>query len=148
MTAAAEATVAVRPFRRGDAADLLALWRDDEVARWTGVPAQPTEALAVAWIDTRARREAGGRGVDRAVTVDGRFAGAVSLDGAGDDWSISWSVLAVHRGRGVATAAARLLLEEAPPGQVTVEVDAANVASVRVAEKLALLSSTSDDPGR
>ena len=151
MTAA---EVAIRPFQRQDAPDLLALWGDEEVARWTGVPPEPTEALARAWIETRARREAGGRGIDRAVTVDGAFAGCVSLDRrsdakGGDGWSLSWSVLAAYRGAGVATAAAGQLLAEAPPGPVTVEVDPANVTSVRVAAKLGrAVTTTTASPAR
>ena len=140
----------VRPFERGDAGDLLALWLDPEVARWTGVPDRPTEALALAWIETRGRRERAGRGIDRAVTVGGAFAGAVSLDADadGDGWSVAWSVAAAYRGRGVATAATKLLLAEAPPGPLMAEVDPANLASVRVAEKLGRLSSRTASPGR
>ena len=143
------AEVALRPFRRADAADLLALWLDDEVARWTGVPDSPTPALALAWIETRPRREAAGRGIDRAVTVGGAFAGAVSLDRDGDVWTMAWSVLPAYRGRGVATAAARLLLSEAPGGPVVVEVDPANAPSMRVAEQLGLpVRTTTASPGR
>lgn len=141
----ADGVVALRPFGPHDVDGLLALWRDPEVARWTGVPPSCDERLAAAWVAGRERRRLGGRGLDLVITEAGgagALAGAVSLDDPDPEArtaGMGFSLLAVHRGRGLAARAVDLLagwtLEHLPVDRLHIEIDRANDASRRVAER-------------
>ena len=112
----ADALVKLRPWRPADAPTLAEAWADPEVARWTGVPAIADEAAARRWIGGDEERRRRGLSLDLVVEVGTELAGEVGLAGfdASGSAEIGWWVGSAHRGRGVATAAARLLAAWAP----------------------------------
>lgn len=65
-----DGVVALRPWEPtpSDAAALVGAWTDPEIARWTGVPAGPSVAVAASWIDGQAARQASGLALDLVVT--------------------------------------------------------------------------------
>jgi RimJ/RimL family protein N-acetyltransferase len=128
------AGIALRPWRPtpDDAAALAAAWA--EAGR---EPGEPPEA----WIAGEASRRDAGLALDLAVVVGGAAVGEVGLrnvDLGQRRAEIGWWIAAGHRGRGLATAAVRLLAAWAlgPPCglvQVWARIDPANAASAGVA---------------
>jgi RimJ/RimL family protein N-acetyltransferase len=104
----------LRPWGGGDADALAAAWADPEVVRWTGVPAEHDARAALHWIEGDEHRRQRGLSLDLVVDVDGEVAGEIGLTGLGRRLrtaEVGWWVAAPHRGRGLATAAVRLLAE-------------------------------------
>ncbi|SCF41780.1 Protein N-acetyltransferase, RimJ/RimL family [Micromonospora echinospora] len=101
----------LRPWREEDAADVLAALRDPETAQWN--PSAPGLDLAGAQAWTRARADwSAGTHASFAVTdaTSGALTGSVSLHRIqGDEASIGYWTVPAARGRGVATAAVRLV---------------------------------------
>ncbi|HEV7863499.1 MAG TPA: GNAT family N-acetyltransferase, partial [Acidimicrobiia bacterium] len=133
--------VVLRPWRRADVVTLVGLIDDPEVRRWLSVIPDPyTVDDAEEYIaGTRVELNAG-TGVALAIVADGRLAGSVglrldTLDGGTAE--IGYWVTPAARGRGVASAAARLLSDFGlgPLRLRRVELNAAvgNTASCRVA---------------
>jgi RimJ/RimL family protein N-acetyltransferase len=131
----------LRPWREGDAADVLAALRDPETAQWNPVAPALDLGGARAWTVARADWSAGTHAsfavTDRAT---GALVGSVSLHRIqGDEASIGYWTVAAARGRGVATAAVRLVTDWAfgPLRLHRIELchAVANVASCRVAER-------------
>jgi RimJ/RimL family protein N-acetyltransferase len=108
----ADGPLLLRPWQDADAPALVAAWADPEIARWTGVPPQPTASTALGWIRGDADRRARGLSLDLVLDVDGAIAGEVGLveiDVAGRSAEIGWWTAPAHRGRGLATRAAALV---------------------------------------
>jgi RimJ/RimL family protein N-acetyltransferase len=130
-----------------DAAALAAAWADPEVLRWLPVPRPERRAVpaAAAWIAGTADRLASGLSldlvvapVDQASTLVLGEVGLGPIDWAAGEARIGYWVAAPARGRGTATGAVRLLArfaESALGLSVVAEIDAANVASRRVATR-------------
>ncbi len=135
--------ILLRHWSAGDAASLSAAWSDPEIARRLPVPDDPTEARAAAWIAGEAERRRLGLAVDLAVVdVDDRVFGEVGLSSFDPDRSVAlvgWWTAPGQRGRGVASAAVRLVtdwaLGELGLGALVAEVDRDNAASLRVADR-------------
>lgn len=108
--------VALRPWQPGDLGLLERLLGDPAMTEHLGGP-EPPEKLA-----ERHERylQVGGRGAgEQSAIVLGPQGDAIGWVGYWESewralriWEIGWSVLAEHQGRGVATAAAELLLEQ------------------------------------
>jgi len=131
----------LRPWHLDDAAALAAAWSDPEIQRWTGVPEVRDLAAAARWIagdDARRERELS---LDLVVERGGEVAGEVGLssfDRAAGTVEIGWWIAPAHRGRGVASTAAGLVVAWARADlalQVIARCDAANPASVAVAQR-------------
>jgi RimJ/RimL family protein N-acetyltransferase len=128
------AGIALRPWRQtpDDAAALAAAW--DAAGR------EAREAPE-AWIAGDAARRAAGLALDLVVAVEDTVAGEVGLRNLDPDRrraEIGWWIAPAHRGRGLATAAVRLLAGWAlgPPcdlAQVWARIEVGNAASARVA---------------
>jgi len=128
------AGIALRPWRPtpGDTAALAEAW-----AAAGRQPGEPPEA----WIAGDAGRRAAGLALDLAVAVGESAVGEVGLrnvDAGRRRAEIGWWIAPDQRGRGLATAAVRLLAGWAlgPPCglvQVWARIDPANVPSARVA---------------
>jgi RimJ/RimL family protein N-acetyltransferase len=128
------AGIALRPWRTtpADAAALAAAW--DAAGR------RPGESPD-AWIAGDAGRRAAGLALDLVVALDDAAAGEVGLRNLDDDRrraEMGWWIAPAQRGRGLATAAVRLLAGWAlgPPCglvQVWARIEAGNAASARVA---------------
>jgi RimJ/RimL family protein N-acetyltransferase len=135
--------VVLREWRPSDAEMLTELVDDPEIRRWLdAIPSPYTPDDAVEFIAGARGQLTAGTAVPLAVAVDGALAGSIALRLDGEDprtAEVGYWVAGSVRGRGVATAAARLLSDFGLQtlGLRRVELNAAvgNAASRRVAEK-------------
>ncbi|MFN0088851.1 MAG: GNAT family N-acetyltransferase [Acidimicrobiales bacterium] len=136
----------LRPWRPVDATALADAWADPEIRRFTAVPATPTVAYAQRWIAGWEARRRRGLALDLVVgPADGLAVwGEVGLFGftqgaGGAEAEIGWWTAPGRRSLGIAGRAVALVAAWAcgPLGLATLvaELDAANPASRRVAEK-------------
>jgi RimJ/RimL family protein N-acetyltransferase/8-oxo-dGTP pyrophosphatase MutT (NUDIX family) len=143
-----DGVVTLRPWRDDDVAEAVA-GHDEEMARWFGWdPAEVTEERHLDSIARWRRRYAAGEQASFVVEHDGRLAGSVELTREGSAGaSLSWTLYAGHRGRGLAARAVRVLVDWAlaDAGQgglglqrVEARVDADNARSLRVATRAGL----------
>jgi ribosomal-protein-alanine N-acetyltransferase len=143
VPALTDGVVRLRPWRAKDAPVLAAAWADDAVRRFTRVPDPADAATAARWIAGVGERWAGRRSLDLVVSPVGgdEVLGEVGLgpfDPARNAAALGYWVAADARGRGVATAAARLLVDWAidPAGlalaALVATTDPANPASEAV----------------
>ena len=140
----ADDLIRLEPLEQRHAAPLLAVVAgDDDVVRFTRVPANPDEAFVRSWI----RRyedgwadgtSAGFAAVDHAGSLLG-FAALVRLDLAAAEAEIGYVVGKKARGRGVATRAVRLLtrwsLADLGIERLELLIQPDNIGSARVAER-------------
>ena len=127
--------IRLRPFRQEDVPAIVAACRDAEIARWTAVPSPYTEEHARTWLASG--EETAFAVVDRG---SGELLGAIGIQEVDqENTQVGYWVKREARGRGVATAALRLVaryaLEELGAGRVQLWTEPENVASQRVAEK-------------
>ena len=135
--------ILLREWRRADIPGLVRLVDDPQIRRWLDrIPDPYTVDDAAEYIAGARVRLTAGTAAGLAVVVDGALAGSVGMRLDAEDRctaEIGYWVAAAARGRGVATAATRLLLEFgfAALGLRRIELNAAvgNAASRRVAEK-------------
>jgi RimJ/RimL family protein N-acetyltransferase len=134
----------------GDAGALVAAWSDPDIQRWTAVPPAKLRGRrnAERWIAGEEERRRAGISLDLVISPaepdDDTVLGEVGL--APIDWEtmtahIGWWVAAPARGQGIATRAVRLLARWAEHDlglRVVAEIDPANAASRRVAERAAV----------
>ena len=139
-----DGTIALRSWRPSDGLRLAALCDDDEIRRWTAVPAESRthEAAGRAAFAEDERRE--GRGSHLAITDahDAVVHGAVDLvlPGPGrDEGRISFLLAADARGHGHATRAVELLAGWATAtvgvSRLEIRPQAGNAAAIAVAER-------------
>lgn len=127
----------------GDVPAVAAACRDPQTQRWTTVPVPYTEEHAVSFVeDYAASGWAGGTLAVFAITEgDGRYAGAVDLrlDGTGMG-EVGYAVAPWSRGRGVASAALRLVcrwgFESLALARIEWWAHVGNLASRRTAERV------------
>ncbi|MDH6553350.1 GNAT family N-acetyltransferase [Streptomyces sp. SAI-041] len=133
--------VALREWADTDLADLVALYDDPEMARWTPVASPFGLDAARAYLAGAREGQAEGHRVQLAVTTDGTVPrGEVLLFRSGpdeQDVELAYGVGAAHRGQRLAGRAVRLAAEyavrEIRPRRVVLRIDAANAASEAVA---------------
>lgn len=140
-----DGVVRLRPWSAHDVDALVTAWADDEIQKWTRVPAQRESDHALRWISAEQLRRDRGLALDLVVSpadlddqeVLGEV-GMVPLAGGPSRAELGWWVAAPHRRRGIATRAvglfARWLRDELGFTDVFAEVDPDNPASVWVAE--------------
>jgi len=137
--------VLLRPWRDADADGIVAAVADPEIPRWTRVPESYARRDALAFLTSQEPMRLRGEHLGLAL-VAGEDPETVlgSLSLLRPHWQdgrieIGWWVAAPARGRGLATAGARLLsrwaLEVLGVARVDCFVDAENVPSRRVAER-------------
>lgn len=138
------ARLRLRPFVDSDLDDVLAYASDPSWARYLPVPLPYTRAHARGYLATHHDRDWRADPV-WACELDGRVVGGIDLgvDEAGHRASIGYSIARRAWGRGLATEAAALVLEQAftrVPALVRVYAvcDVENVASWRVMEKIGM----------
>jgi len=137
--------VRLREWSEADLADLVALYDDPEMARWTPVASPFDLDAARAYLAGAREGRAEGRRIQLAVTTDGGLPrGEVLLFRSGadeQDVELAYGVGPAHRGQGLAGRAVRLAAEhtvrEIRPSRVVLRIDAANVASEAVARACA-----------
>ncbi len=133
--------VRLRPWRVDDAPALVAAWDDPEIRRWTAVPDVRDRAAAERWIAGADARRARWLSVDLVVEHQVEVAGEVGLssfDREARTVEIGWWTALDHRGHGLASHAARLLVRWATGSlglTVVARCDADNPASVTVARR-------------
>jgi len=139
-----DGVVRLRPWRPEDAAALAAAWSDDEIRRWTAVPADPSEAHARRWIGGEGLRRRQGSALDLVVspsdpatdTVLGEV-GLVTMAGGPARAEVGWWTAPGHRRQGFATRAVTLLAgwcRDELGMELFAEVDPENAPSIWVAE--------------
>lgn len=137
-----DGVVALRRWRRADGPALVAIWQDPELQRRFGVEPPVTDESIDAYLDGVDDRWATGVQVSLAVVAGDEIVGGCDLDDLDtDEPDLGYWTAAAHRGRGLATRAARLLVEWAMPRldgdqalHLVVEPD--NAASIAVATRL------------
>ncbi len=149
----ATAGVALRPWRVEDAPVLAAAWAEPDVAAQAAVPGAGASRDAARWIGGADARVAAGLSLDLAVApvdaldeVWGEVGLALLVLRAGDrerrEVEIGWWVLPAHRGRGIASSAAGLLLGWATSDlgleRVVARIGRENGASEAVAARIGL----------
>ncbi len=135
-----DGAVTLRGVRTADVPDIVAACQDAETQRWTTIPVPYGEADA-RWFVEDYQASAGPLVVFAITTGDDRFSGAIDLrlDGSGMG-SVGYSVAPWARGRGVGTAALRLVcrwgLAELGLGRIEWWAMVGNWASRRTAERV------------
>ena len=140
------AGIVLRPWatEAADAVALASAWDDPAIVATCGVPEVTSVDAAAAWIAGDEARRAAGRSLDLAIASDeaGAVLGEVGLrnvDRVRRRAEVSWWIAPEHRGRGLATAGLRLVVDWALSRsgiglvQLWARIDPANVASARVA---------------
>ncbi|MFF0139264.1 GNAT family N-acetyltransferase [Streptomyces sp. NPDC005227] len=143
----------LREWSDDDVADLVALYDDPEIDRWTPVASPFDTAAALAYLAAAEQKSAEGRAVQLAITTDGWLPrGEILLfPGSGDerDVELAYGVGAAHRGRGLATRAVRLAVDFARRHvggrRVVLCIEDGNAASEGVARSAGFLLAD-DDP--
>jgi RimJ/RimL family protein N-acetyltransferase len=138
-----DGVVRLEPLTLDDEADMDAIARDPDVARFTYVPDPPTEGFIRSWIERYLRGwEEGALAGFSVRESDGSaflgFAGVVRFDADGREGEIGFIVAPAARGRGVATHTLALLSSwalEAGLLRVELRIDVENTGSIRVAER-------------
>ena len=147
----------LRPWQAEDAPALAAAWNDAEIRNRLTVPERADEAVALRWIEQRARVWSAGRSVDLAVTdpSSGAVIGEVSLssfDAAHRAALIGWWIGRGWRGEGRASDAVRLVVDwvlgEGGLNAVMAEIDADNHASIAVARRAGMRQVAGTDPAQ
>jgi RimJ/RimL family protein N-acetyltransferase len=142
-TELADGALVLRPWRLEDVPRVTEICQDPEISRWTRVPSPYGEDHARAWIEQTVRDWADRRHGAFAVTdrETGEVVGAVGLRLHEDyalQGSIGYWVAREARGRGIATAALRIVsrwaLRELGLPRVQLVTDPENEPSQRVAE--------------
>ena len=145
----------LRPWHPEDAPALAAAWSDAEIRSRLTVPERADEAVALRWIEQRARVWSAGRSVDLAVTdpSSGAVIGEVGLssfDAAHRAALIGWWIGRGWRGEGRASEAVRLVVDwvlgEGGLNAVMAEIDADNHASAAVARRAGMRQVAVTDP--
>ena len=138
----------LRPLRQTDLRALHALYADPDLMRYvTGRPRTPWESRARLRKDLRHHREHGFGlclGLERdSGEVVGRFGIEPRVTARGLEGELAWMVASPHQGRGLATEAARALIEyarrELPLVRLWASCDPDNAPSIRIMEKAGLV---------
>lgn len=137
----------LRPWGNGatDAEALTRAWHDPDIARWTRVPPEPSEAFADRWIRAEGDRRGAGTSIDLVLTPFGEVdtvlgeVGLVVLDPTRRWAEVGYWLFPEARGAGRASAALGLLagwaLGDLGLQRLIAQVRPGNAASERVAEK-------------
>jgi RimJ/RimL family protein N-acetyltransferase len=137
-----DGVVRLRAWQVEDAPALAAAWGDEEIRRWTAVPADPTEAHARRWIAAEGLRREQGLALDLVVVpsagdeVLGEV-GLVTMAGGPARAEVGWWTAPAHRRQRIATRAVGLFAawcRDELGIELFAEVDPDNPASLWVAE--------------
>ncbi|MEU1415407.1 GNAT family N-acetyltransferase [Streptomyces sp. NPDC049097] len=131
----------LREWTDADVPDLVALYDDPEIDRWTPVASPFGVEEARSYLAAARRKRAERRSVQLAITTDGlRPRGEILFFRSGPDereLELAYGVGADHRGRGLASRAVRLVVEhavhETGARSVVLRIEAGNAAGEAVA---------------
>lgn len=139
----------LRPITMPDAPAISRYTSDPRVARMLDNVPSPNPVVAVeGWLEIQAAlRAQGGRSMLYGVEFAGDFAGTVSARWQGDAWSVGYWIGRPFWGQGLATEAARAVIEEAgAAAPVTAWHYFDNLASSRVLAKVGFVYTGVDAP--
>ena len=126
--------VALRPVQDGDLDAFFEQTRDPESVRMAAfTPQDPDDRNAFDAHMTRVRSSPGI--IMRAVTCDGRLAGSIASFPGGDQVEVTYWIDRPAWGKGIATQALALLLDEVPARPLYARAASDNAASLRVLQK-------------
>ncbi|MGW7100032.1 GNAT family N-acetyltransferase [Streptomyces sp. NPDC054838] len=130
----------LRDWTEADLPALPKLFDHPDIAYWTPIVSPFDEAAARARLDRDRQLRAEGAAILLAITVDGgEPLGEVMLRRAPEGTELGYAVGPAHRGQGLAARAVRVLaayaFEQLGAGQVILELEAENAASVTVATR-------------
>ena len=130
----------LRDWTEADLGAMPALFDHSDIAHWTPIVSPFNEAAARARLDRDRRLRAEGTVILLAITVDGGAPlGEVMLRRAPEGTELGYAVGPAHRGQGLAARSVRVMaayaFEQLGAGQVILELEAENAASVAVATK-------------
>ncbi|MFJ6837013.1 GNAT family N-acetyltransferase [Streptomyces sp. NPDC091209] len=128
----------LRDWTEADLTAMPELFDHPDIAYWTPLVSPFDEAAARARLERDRRMRAEGTSVLLAITVDGGAPlGEVMLRRAPEGTELGYVVGPAHRGQGLATRAVKVMaayaFEQLDAGQVILELEAENAASVAVA---------------
>ena len=123
--------VTLRPVEDADIEVFLGHESDPEAAAMAGFPSRDRERFEAHW----ARLRADDTLVTRTIVADGEVAGNIGSWPDGDDQFLGYWVGREWWGRGVATTALRLMLDEVEVRPVHAHVVAHNAGSITVLER-------------
>ncbi|MFK4041592.1 GNAT family N-acetyltransferase [Nonomuraea wenchangensis] len=130
----------LREWEEADVPAMVELFDDPAIDRWTPLRAPFDETAARAYLDRARGHRAQGRGLQLAITTDGRRPlGEILLfpTGASGEVELAYAVGAGHRGQGLAGRAVRLITDYAYDSlaatRVILCISAGNLASAGVA---------------
>ncbi|MFC8681784.1 GNAT family N-acetyltransferase [Microbacterium ureisolvens] len=126
--------IELRPLDDDDLDAVFEMMRDREAIAMAAFTAEDPDDRAAfdAWID---RQRASGDVLSFVVTEDGGFAGTAATFTIDGDREVTYWIARHAWGRGVATAALRLLISREPIRPLFARVAAHNAASIAVLEK-------------
>jgi RimJ/RimL family protein N-acetyltransferase len=122
----------LRPVADADLEALYAIQADPAWAPMVGLPSRSREDF----LAHQARVLADPANVTRVIELDGEVVGSIATFPMGEQREVGYSVAREHWGRGIASQALRLILEEDPTRPLAAEAAAHNLGSRRVLEKL------------
>lgn len=130
----------LRDWTEADLAAMPELFDHPDIAYWTPIVSPFDEAAARARLDRDRQLRSEGTAILLAITVDGGAPlGEVMLRRAPEGMELGYAVGPAHRGQGLAARAVRVMAEYAfeqlDAGQVILELEAENAASVAVATR-------------
>ncbi|MBU2669095.1 GNAT family N-acetyltransferase [Actinoplanes bogorensis] len=128
------AEIALRPLEDADLDAVFEQMRDPVSVRMAAFTAPDPDDRA-AFDAQRAKIKVWPGVVDRAITVDGQFAGTIASFLVGDDAEVTYWIDRAYWGRGVAGRALELLLELVPTRPVFAGAASDNVGSLRVLQR-------------
>ncbi len=128
----------LRDWTAADLAAMPELFDHPDIAYWTPIVSPFDEAAAHARLDRGRQLRAEGTAILLAITVDGGAPlGEVMLRRAPEGTELGYAIGPAHRGQGLAVRAVRVMaayaFEQLGAGQVILELEAENTASVAVA---------------
>lgn len=129
--AAKSPTVRLRPVEPADLPTLFANQCDPEGSRMAAVVPRTAENFDEHWREVLANE----RVIPRAILADDHLVGAISRFRADDLDMVGYWIAREHWGRGIATRALQLLLEEVTTRPLHARVASHNTASLRVLER-------------
>jgi RimJ/RimL family protein N-acetyltransferase len=123
--------VRIRDVQPGDLEDFFEQQLDPEATRMAAFPARDRDAFMAHWT----RIQADDRNIRQTVVLDGQVAGNVLSWEQDGERMVGYWLGRAYWGRGVATRALALLLDQVPVRPLHADVAVHNVGSIRVLEK-------------
>ena len=140
---AGEPVVRIRDVEAGDLEAFFEHQRDPEAVRMAAFPARERDAFMAHWARIRADESL----VTQTIEADGHVVGnVVSWEEQSGRHAVGYWIDRRDWGRGIATAALRLLLAKVTARPLCAHVAVANVGSIRVLEKCGFTGLPPDDP--